>query len=156
MNGDSPRFALVLAGGEGTRFWPASRPERPKQLLPLASDRPLIRDTVLRAIELVGPGGVRVVARRDLVDPLRAAAPELEAGHFLSEPLARSTGPALAWAAWQIEHEYPGAVLISLHADHAIHPVSELPHDLALSPGVPTPAASTHAAARGCPRADDP
>lgn len=126
MSGASPRFAVILAGGEGTRFWPASTAERPKQLLPLASEEPLIRDTVLRAERLVGNEAIRVVAGSALVGPLREATPELGAHHFLVEPRARSTGPALAWAAWEIERQSPGAVLISLHADHAIHPVSEL------------------------------
>ena len=116
----------MLAGGEGSRFWPASRPERPKQLLPLGSARPLIEDTLTRAEALVGPERVRVVASAALVEPLCAAAPGLDGGRFLVEPVARNTGPALVWAAFEIERTSPGALMISLHADHVIHPVDEL------------------------------
>lgn len=120
------RFAVVLAGGEGSRFWPASTRVRPKQLLPLATERPLIEETVRRAAALVGLDAVRVVARRDLVGPLREAAPELTEEMFLVEPAARSTGPALAWAAFEIERAHPGAVMVSLHSDHSIEPVEGL------------------------------
>jgi len=119
-------FAVVLAGGEGSRFWPASRPERPKQLLPLGSARPLIEDTLTRAEALVGPERVRVIASAPLVEPLCAAAPGLDGSRFLVEPVARNTGPALVWAAFEIERASPGALMISLHADHVIHPVDEL------------------------------
>lgn len=119
-------YAVVLAGGEGSRFWPASRPDRPKQLLPLGSARPLIQDALDRAQALVGPDRVRVIAGEPLIESLCEAAPGLEVGHFLVEPAARSTGPALAWAAFEIEKSSPGALMISLHADHVIHPMSEL------------------------------
>ncbi len=117
---------MVLAGGEGSRFWPASRPYRPKQLLPLGSARPLIQDSVDRAEALVGPDRVRVIASEPLIAPLCDASPGLTVDHFLVEPAARSTGPALAWAAFEIEKSSPGALMISLHADHVIHPLSEL------------------------------
>lgn len=126
MNAFPECFAVVLAGGEGSRFWPASRPDRPKQLLALGSPRPLIQDTMERARALVGPDRVRVVANESLVDPLCAAAPGLSRDHFLIEPAARNTGPALAWAAHEIEKLSPGALMISMHADHVIHPLSHL------------------------------
>lgn len=119
-------YAVVLAGGEGSRFWPASRPDRPKQLLALGSPRPLIQDTLERAQALVGPDRVRVVASEPLIASLCAAAPGLSRTRFLVEPAARSTGPALAWAAYEIEKLSPGALMISLHADHVIEPLSEL------------------------------
>lgn len=119
-------YAVVLAGGEGSRFWPASRPERPKQLLPLGSLRPLIQDTLERAESLVGPERVRVIASEPLIASLCESAPGLTKTRFLVEPAAKSTGPALAWAAFEIEKLSPGAIMISLHADHVIHPLSEL------------------------------
>ena len=126
MKSSTDCYAVVLAGGEGSRFWPASRPERPKQLLPLGSLRPLIRDTLERAESLVGPERVRIIAGEPLIAPLCESAPGLTKTRFLVEPAARSTGPALAWAAFEIEKLSPGAVMISLHADHVIHPLSEL------------------------------
>jgi mannose-1-phosphate guanylyltransferase len=113
---------VILAGGIGSRFWPASTPERPKQLLPLGSDRSLIRDTVERARRLVGDDRVRVLAGSGLVEPFLHAVPGLDASACLVEPIARSTGPALVWAAWEIQREDPGAIMISLHSDHVIEP----------------------------------
>lgn len=125
MSSARPKYAVILAGGEGSRFWPASRPDRPKQLLPLGSRQPLIRDTVQRAERIAGPQSVRVVAGAALVDPLLQAAPELERDMFLVEPIARNTGPALTWAAFSLEAECPGAMMVCLHSDHAISPVAE-------------------------------
>ena len=115
-------LAVVLAGGIGARFWPASRPARPKQLLPLAGDAPLIVDTVRRAERLVGADRVRLLTGADLVSPFRSVLPEYPAERFWVEPVARSTGPALAWAAARIAAEDPATVMISLHADHLIEP----------------------------------
>lgn len=114
--------AVVLAGGIGSRFWPASRPDRPKQLLALAGDEPLIVDTVRRAERLVGAGRVRLVTGAALVEPFRSVLPGYTEAHFWVEPVARSTGPALAWAAARIAAEDPEGVMVSLHADHLIRP----------------------------------
>lgn len=118
----SGTIAVVLAGGIGSRFWPASRPARPKQLLSLAGDDPLIVDTVRRAERLVGVGRVRLLTGAELVEPFRSVLPEYPAQRFWVEPVARSTGPALAWAAARIVETDPDAVMISLHADHLIQP----------------------------------
>ncbi|HYJ78060.1 MAG TPA: sugar phosphate nucleotidyltransferase [Longimicrobiaceae bacterium] len=115
-------WAVVLAGGVGSRFWPASTPGRPKQLLPLASERALIRDTVDRIVPLVPPERLRILTGAHLADPILGALPELGPGNLLLEPNARGTGPVLAWAAAEIERRDPDAVMVSLHADHVIHP----------------------------------
>ena len=116
-------WAVVLAGGTGTRLWPASRPERPKQLLPLGIEgRPLVAEAVERAVRVAGPERVRLVARGELLDLLRDAVPGLRDAQFMAEPAARGTGPALAWAAHEIHGRDPDAVMLSLHADHRIGP----------------------------------
>ncbi|MDE0395155.1 MAG: sugar phosphate nucleotidyltransferase [Gammaproteobacteria bacterium] len=116
-------WAVILAGGIGSRFWPASRPERPKILLPLASGRPMIRAAVDRALGFVDRGHLAVLAREPLAARLRLLLPELVAGNYWCEPQARGTGPALAWAAHRISRRDPGAILVSLHADHDVGPV---------------------------------
>ncbi len=118
-------YCTVLAGGIGRRFWPASTPDRPKQFLPLAGPTPLLDETLARAAGLVGAGRVRVLASGHLVQLMR---PALEGSGIraLVEPRARGTGPALVWAASEIEREDPGAVMISLHADHRIAPEAAL------------------------------
>lgn len=117
---DARLWAVVLAGGIGSRLWPASRPERPKPLLPLASGRPMIRAAIDRALGLVERGRLAVLAREPLAAPLRPLLPELAAENYWCEPQARGTGPALAWAAHRIGRRDPGAILVSLHADHDV------------------------------------
>lgn len=125
--------AVVLAGGIGSRFWPASTPDRPKQVLPLGSDRPLIADAVERAASLVGPDNVLVLTAGSLVDSLRAELPGLSPGQFMVEPIARSTGPVLAWAAYELQRNRPGTLMVSLHADHIISPAEAFQQTLAVA-----------------------
>ncbi|HEV2131610.1 MAG TPA: sugar phosphate nucleotidyltransferase [Longimicrobiaceae bacterium] len=123
MNSFNPHlWAVILAGGVGSRFWPMSTPSRPKQLLPLASDQPLIRDTLERITPLVPQERLRIVTGGHLAGPILSGLPELEPGNVLTEPRAAGTAPALAWAAAELERRDPDAVMISLHADHVIHP----------------------------------
>lgn len=113
----------ILAGGIGSRFWPVSTRERPKQLLPLASERPLIVDTVLRARALVPDDRIRILAGDHLAGPFRSVLDDFpEAGYWI-EPRARGTAPVLAWAAWKMARLDPEAVMVSLHADHLIRPL---------------------------------
>jgi len=117
----------ILAGGIGSRFWPASRPDRPKQLLPLASERPLIVDTVERALRVVPRERVRILAGSHLVDPFRRALGGVLDGEALDdlfwvEPRPRGTAPVLVWAAHRMHRDDPDSAMISLHSDHFIEP----------------------------------
>jgi mannose-1-phosphate guanylyltransferase len=115
-------WTVILAGGVGSRFWPVSTPSRPKQILPLASEQPLIRDTVERILPLVPQDRLRILTGAHLAEPILGAVPGLEPGNFLLEPRAAGTAPVLAWAAAELERRDPDAVMVSLHADHVIHP----------------------------------
>jgi mannose-1-phosphate guanylyltransferase len=115
-------WVTILAGGIGSRFWPASTPTHPKQLLALTSPRPLIVETVERARGLVPDARIRILAGEHLVAPFREVLPGLDADAFFVEPEARGTAPVLAWAAHELHRLDPEAVLISLHADHLIRP----------------------------------
>ncbi|MDX1578936.1 MAG: mannose-1-phosphate guanylyltransferase [Gemmatimonadota bacterium] len=125
MSAHLKAYIAILAGGVGARFWPASTPERPKQLLPLASAVPLIDETLDRAVELVGSDRVRVVTSDGFAELMRASL-ERHGVEALLEPAARGTGPALAWAAHVLESESPAATMISMHADHRITPLAGL------------------------------
>jgi len=117
-------WAVVLAGGIGSRFWPVSTPSRPKQLLPLAGDAPLILQTVERIAPLVPRDRIRVLTGDGLAEPIRAAVPTLAASSLWLEPQARGTAPVLAWAAHRIARLDPSACMVSLHADHVIAPAA--------------------------------
>lgn len=113
-------WAAVLAGGSGTRFWPLSTPERPKQLLPLAGDRPLLVQAVERLDGLVPPERVVVLTGPLLVDAVAQLVPRVPRAQVFGEPRAASTAAALVWAAHWIAERDPGAQMVSLHADWAV------------------------------------
>jgi mannose-1-phosphate guanylyltransferase len=114
------RWAVILAGGVGSRFWPLSSAARPKQLLPLAGDDTLLADAVARIAPLVPAQRTLIVTSRGLVDAVRAALPAVPAENVLAEPVARSTAPALAWATLHAARSDPEAAIIAMHADWAV------------------------------------
>ncbi|MEO8879986.1 MAG: sugar phosphate nucleotidyltransferase [Gemmatimonadaceae bacterium] len=115
------RWAVILAGGVGSRFWPLSTPKRPKQLLPLITDVPLLADTVARLAELVPAERTLIVTNASLAEAVRALLPQLPAENVMAEPRAAGTGPALAWAAATIARRGDANdVMICVHADWAI------------------------------------
>jgi len=113
------RWAVILAGGSGTRFWPLSTPKRPKQLLPLAGARSTAEDAVDRLDGLVPRERVLVVTGQSLASQLRERL-RLPAANVLVEPRAASTGPALVWASAEAARRDPDAEVLSLHADWAV------------------------------------
>lgn len=113
-------WAAILAGGSGTRFWPLSSAERPKQLLSLAGDRPLLAQAVARLRGLVPPERTLILTGPFLVDRVAATVPEVPRANILAEPRAASTAPALAWAAHWISKQDPSGHMLSLHADWAV------------------------------------
>jgi mannose-1-phosphate guanylyltransferase len=118
----SSLYAVIMAGGAGTRFWPASRSDRPKQLLPLAGNgtEPLVAASVRRILPLCPPERVIVVTGRHLIEGMRAALPDLPAENFLAEPTPRNTAPCIGWAAATIRRRDPNAVVMVLPSDHYI------------------------------------
>jgi mannose-1-phosphate guanylyltransferase len=115
-------YAVILAGGAGTRFWPASRRQLPKQLLPLAgrADEPLIAATVRRIEPLVPAERTWISTAARLVEATAAALPQLSRSNFLAEPVARNTAPCIGLAAATIGRFDPDAVVAVLPADHFI------------------------------------
>lgn len=114
-------WAVVFAGGIGTRFWPLSTPRRPKQVLALVNERPLIADTVARLAPLVPAERVLVVTSADIVDALHEAIPEVPLGNMLVEPRPLGTAAALAWGAQEVSRRAgPDTVFVALHADLAV------------------------------------
>lgn len=121
LNTDAPMWAVVLAGGIGSRFWPLSTPDRPKQVLTLIGERPLIAETVARLAPLIPPERVLVLTSRDIASAIHAAIPEVPETNMLVEPRPLGTAAALAWGADEIVRRAgPEAIFCCLHADLAV------------------------------------
>jgi mannose-1-phosphate guanylyltransferase len=115
------RWAVILAGGVGSRFWPISTPSRPKQLLPLVSDRALLRDSFERLTPIVDPENILVLANAGLERAIMDLLPELSAENLVTEPEPAGTAAALAWAALEIaRRDSEDATMLCIHADWSI------------------------------------
>lgn len=125
------RWAVVLAGGVGSRFWPMSTPARPKQLLPLITDEPLLVATLRRLRALAPFDRTLVLTNATLSDAIAELVPELPRENIIAEPSPAGTAAALAWAAAEIvrrgEHD---AVMVCVHADWAIADEAEFRRSL--------------------------
>jgi mannose-1-phosphate guanylyltransferase len=115
--------SVIMAGGVGTRFWPISRRQKPKQLLDLLGEGTLFDQTVARIEPLVPPENRWVVTNRDQMVMLRQAVPSMGERQFILEPFGRNTAPAIGLAAVHLLHDDPDAVMIVLPADHRIDQV---------------------------------
>jgi mannose-1-phosphate guanylyltransferase len=118
-------WAVTLAGGIGSRFWPLSTPERPKQLLPLVDERPMLVNTLERLAPLVSVERTLVLTNASLAAPVADTLAEhgiaVPAENVIAEPRAAGTAAALAWAASRIlAADGPDAVMTSVHADWAV------------------------------------
>lgn len=109
-------WVAILAGGSGSRFWPLSTAEHPKQLLPLAGPVPTAVATLQVVEPLVPRDRILVVTSRELAGPLQRAL-ALPADNVLVEPRAASTAPALVWATHEAHRRDPDATVLSMHAD---------------------------------------
>ena len=118
-------YAVILAGGFGTRFWPASRKALPKQFLPIAGKKTMIAETAARLKGLVDPERMLVVTAEDHVALVRKQLRKLPEENLLAEPVGRNTAACVAWAALEIAKRNPRAVQVVLPSDHVIQPPRE-------------------------------
>ena len=113
-------YAMIMAGGSGTRLWPLSRQQHPKQALQLVGERTLFQMAVDRLLPLFPAQNILVVTRADYAVILAEQVPELPWENFIIEPEGRGTAPAIGLAAAHIHRRDPGAVMSVLTADHYI------------------------------------
>lgn len=113
-------YALILAGGGGTRLWPMSRKNKPKQLLPLVDDHSMFYTAVTRLAPLFSPDRIYVVTGRDYVQDMREDVPDIPAKNFIAEPYGRDNAAATGLALTVIHKRDPKAVVAILTADHHI------------------------------------
>lgn len=119
-------YAVVLAGGRGSRFWPLSRPDMPKPFLPLCEDgTSLLLRTWQRLEGIVGGERIFVVANSKHSELVGSQLPDLSAGRFIEEAGNRGTAAAVAMAAEAVHREDPEALLLVCPSDHQISPNEE-------------------------------
>ncbi len=115
------RHVIIMAGGIGSRFWPLSTPEYPKQFIDiLGCGRTLIQLTVDRFRGICPQENFWVVTNAAYVDIVRAQLPHIPEHHILAEPEARNTAPCIAWACWTIQQECPVANIVVTPADAVV------------------------------------
>lgn len=113
-------YAVIMAGGSGTRLWPLSRQSEPKQALKLIGDRTMFQHAVDRLSPSFPPERILVVTNSQIAEVLRPQAPELPADNFILEPAGRDSAPAAGLAAVHLLRRDPEAVMVMLTADHYI------------------------------------
>lgn len=114
-------YPVILCGGSGTRLWPASRSDQPKQFLKLVGERSSFQETVLRVKDIPGVAEIVIVTGEAMVDFVVQQTAEIETWvTILVEPEARDSAPAVAAAAAYVERQDPDGVVLMLAADHHI------------------------------------
>ncbi len=117
---DNHRYAVIMAGGKGTRFWPLSRAHHPKQLLKISGKRSLLRETADRILPLSGLKKTLVVTVEEHHRAVRKELPLLPNENFLVEPQGKNTAPCIGLAATELARRDPNAIMVLLPADHWI------------------------------------
>jgi len=117
---DQLYHAVILAGGSGTRLWPLSRDQRPKQSLKLLGKRTMFQLALDRIAPLFPPDRIAILTRAEHISLLRQQAPELPEECFIIEPQGRGTAPAIGLAAIHLKRKNPTAIMAVLTADHLI------------------------------------
>jgi mannose-1-phosphate guanylyltransferase len=118
-------YAVIMAGGQGTRFWPRSRRQRPKQLLNIVGEATMLEQTVARLSSLIPAERTLVVAGDGYRDAIRVCLPQLPEENFLFEPVGRNTAACVALAALWVRRHASDAVMAVLPADHLIRDEAE-------------------------------
>ncbi|MEO8498660.1 MAG: mannose-1-phosphate guanylyltransferase, partial [Planctomycetota bacterium] len=112
--------AVIMAGGAGTRFWPASRAALPKQLLNLVGEQTMIQETLARITDLVSAQDVLVVTNQSLVEAIRGQLPALPPEAIIGEPCKRDTAPCVGLAAAIVARDDADATMVVMPSDHVI------------------------------------
>jgi mannose-1-phosphate guanylyltransferase len=113
-------YAVIMAGGVGSRFWPRSKKKTPKQLLQIFGERTMIQDTVKRISEVVPINNILIVTNNEQREGILSQLPELPAENIIVEPFGRNTAACIGLASIQIQNIDPDAITFVLPADHVI------------------------------------
>lgn len=113
---------VIMAGGSGTRFWPLSRSDRPKQFLKLFGRRSLLQMSFDRISTFIAPQRILLLTNLAFVERAKEQLPELPAANIIGEPVRRDTAAAVCLAALLVEKQFGNAVIVTMTADHLIEP----------------------------------
>ncbi|PKN65931.1 MAG: mannose-1-phosphate guanylyltransferase [Deltaproteobacteria bacterium HGW-Deltaproteobacteria-10] len=113
-------YAVIMAGGRGTRFWPRSREKKPKHLLDIVSSRTVIQETVDRILPLIKPENILVVTGRKHARALMNQLPAIPQANIIIEPEGKNTAPCIGLAALHVRKKAGDDVMVVLPSDHAI------------------------------------
>lgn len=114
-------YAVIMAGGSGTRLWPMSRKVKPKQLQKLVSDKSLIQETYNRVKKALNPENIFISTNTKYVDEIKKQLPDIPEDNFIIEPAVRNTAPALAYIAFEILRKDKDAVISTIASDHTVN-----------------------------------
>ena len=117
------KYAVIMAGGYGERFWPLSTSSKPKQLLDLVGDKPLIAQAIERINKIISYKNILIITNKDLVKPIKKIIPKIPEENIIGEPLSKDTATAITLAAAIIKNKDPNSVFCVLTADHIIDDV---------------------------------
>ncbi len=126
----SNRFTVILAGGRGERFWPHSRLHRPKHLLPIVGDTPLLKQTIDRLGDTVPHENIYVLTNREQRKSVLEICPQLSSQQVIGEPVGRDTTAATGLATLLVKNRDPDAIFAMLASDHIIHDTARFQADL--------------------------
>jgi len=126
-------YAVIMAGGKGTRFWPKSREKMPKHLLDIVYEQTIIQETVARIEPLVDPENILIVTGQSHSKELMRQLPRIPEGNILIEPVGRNTAPCIGLAALYVQHRFPDDVMVVLPADHLIFDAPLFRHILSVA-----------------------
>ncbi|MBQ3632101.1 MAG: mannose-1-phosphate guanylyltransferase [Prevotella sp.] len=117
---------VIMAGGVGSRFWPMSTAQHPKQFIDvLGVGKTLLQLTVERFGQLVAPENIWVVTNQAYIDIVRQQLPDMPVGNILCEPCRRNTAPCIAYVSWRIKAQDPKANIVVTPSDHIVTNVQE-------------------------------
>lgn len=113
-------YAVIMAGGRGTRFWPRSREKKPKHLLDIISEKTIIQETIDRIKPLITPDNILVVTGKKHARALIKQLPEIPLNNIIIEPEGKNTAACIGLAALHIQKRIPDEIMVVLPSDHAI------------------------------------
>lgn len=124
------KIALIMAGGSGTRFWPLSTEEKPKQFLDLVSKKSMIRETIERIAKIIPFEKIFIATNIRYLENIKKEIPEIPEENIILEPTARDTAACIAYAGLIIRGKYPDSIMAVLPSDHLIKKEKEFLENL--------------------------